>query len=157
VPTGFELTKGHYVSNAQATAADKAFKIDYNALGRIRGYEAIYDKSGIVGMLEIVSRASVYRNSSGAHRAFLTVTGAALRSTSPRFRRLAVGVPLGVEARFYRTTTTQNGTEVDAFVVYWRTGQFTAATITAGISGTVDPADVVAIAKKQQRRIAAVA
>jgi hypothetical protein len=154
VPTGFELTKGRYISNREATAGNPSHP-DYGRMGRLNGYEATYDKAGgIFGMLEVVSTASIYRTAAGAHTSFQAGSVGVESSRSPRFHRLSVGDVLGAESRLYKTTTKQNGTSVVVYAVVWRAGTVNSSILAAGIAGTVDPSDIVALAKKQVRRIA---
>lgn len=155
VPTAFALSKARYVSNPQAIAIDARLKVDYNVLGRIRGYEVTYNRNAATGLIEIGSKASTYTATSGAHKAFVVVAEALRDVTSPRFHLLAVGAPLGDESRAFKATRTDKGISLDIFVVYWRTGRVTATTLALSSAGSVDAAKVLALARKQQHRIAA--
>ena len=152
-PAGFERTGGRYVSNKQAAAETEAPK-DYVKLGRITGYEAEFEKGGLVGLLQISAAASTYKTARGAHDSLLGSVAGAEKAT-PRFRRLALGGSLGHEARLYKTTITNNGMKIDVVSLVWRYKTIFSAVLAGGISGTFDPAAVVALGRKQQARIRA--
>lgn len=154
-PAGFELTRGRYVSNKQA-AAETQVKKDYAKLGRITGYEATFEKSGLMGMLQFTSSSSTYRTPKGAHDSIL-ISGAAAEEATPRFRRLALGGSLGHEARLYKATMTNDGIKIDVVTLVWRYKAVYSSIFAAGVSGTFDPAAVVALGRKQQARIVAAA
>jgi len=50
---------------------------------------------------------------------------------------------------------TQDGTKLEVFSVAWRSGRIYAVVFAAALAGSADPADVVALARKQQARLAA--
>jgi hypothetical protein len=154
-PAGFERSSGRYVSNKQA-AAETQVKKDYAKLGRITGYEAEFQKSGIVGLLQITASSSTYKTARGAHDSLL-ISAAGAEKATPRFRRLALGGSLGHEARLYKTTITNNGTKIDVVSLAWRYKNIYSGLLAGGISGSFDPAVVVALGRKQQARILAAA
>jgi hypothetical protein len=154
-PAGFERTNGRYVSNKQAAAETQVPK-DYVKLGRITGYEAEFQKGGLVGLLQITSSSSTYKTARGAHDSLLGSAAGAEKAT-PRFRRLALGGSLGHEARLYKTTITNNGTKIDVVSLAWRYKNIYSGLLAGGISGSFDPAVVVALGRKQQARILAAA
>jgi hypothetical protein len=154
LPAGFRLEQGRYVSNAQALKESPGK--DYVKLGRITGYEAEFVKEGspFTGILRLSSNASTYKTPAGAHASFRASVRAGQTST-PRFRRLSLGAPLGHEARLLTATVMQNGVKVDVYTVLWRSGNVFASLFAGALAGTGDPAKVVSLAKKQQRRIVA--
>jgi len=154
-PTGFERTRGRYVSNKQAAAETQVPK-DFAKLGRITGYQAEFGKGGLVGLLQISSSSSTYKTARGAHDSLL-ISAAGAEKATPRFRRLALGGSLGHEARLYKTTITDNGTKIDVVSLVWRYKNIYSALLAGGVSGTFDPAAVVALGRKQQARIRAAA
>ncbi len=139
------------MSNADANKDNSARK-NYAKLGRITGYETDFTKSGIVGLLQVTSAASVYKTSRGAHKSLRLSAEAAAKENS-HFKRLSVGKPLGSEARLYLRTLTNDGTKIDIYSLIWRTGRVYAAILGGGISGTVDPVAIVRLAMRQQGRI----
>jgi hypothetical protein len=154
VPTGFERTKGRYVSNQQA--AKESPGKNYAKLGRLTGYEADFKRSGsrIVGVLLITSSASVYKTARGAS-ASLAASKQSARKARPPFRRLSLRTRLGNEAAMYVTTTRENGFKVEVYSIVWRSRNIFAAIIVGAFASTADPTQAVALAQKQQRRIAA--
>jgi hypothetical protein len=152
-PAGFERTRGRYVSNKQA-AAESSVPKDFAKLGRITGYEATFEKSGLTGLLQIQSASSTYKTSKGAHDSLLASAAGAEKAT-PQFRRLSLGGTLGHEARLYKATLKNQGTTIDVVSVIWRHKAVYSSLIAGGVSGTFDPAQVVALARKQQARVSA--
>jgi hypothetical protein len=152
VPGGFWLEHGRYVSNADLTRQGDAAK-DYGKLGRLTGYDVSYQRRAATGMLGLDSFASVYRSSSGAHTSFVLAVSGAARQGGAGFTWLRIAVPLGSETRVYRVTTTQSGMKLDFYTVAWRHGRVFAEVIGGGISGTMVPRELLALAKKQEARI----
>lgn len=152
-PSGFSLERGRYVSNAQA-AKETTVKKDYAKLGRINGYESQFARHGapLVGILQVTSAASNYKTAAGA-QASIRISDAAARRSTPRFRRLSVGTALGDEARLLTVTLRQGGVSVDVYTLIWRSGKVYASIFVGALAGTGNPAQVVALGKKQQRRI----
>jgi hypothetical protein len=150
---GFKRTSRRYVSNALANR-ESAVKQDLAKLGRLRGYEAIYEKEEIKGIFHIISRAGTYKTSAGAHESMAASIRGAEASREPRFRRLTVG-KIGDEVRLYKATLTEDGIKFDLFSSIWRSGAVYSALVGTGLAGKVKPAAVVALARKQQARIAA--
>lgn len=150
---GFKQTRRRYVSNAVANR-ESAVKKDLAKLGRLRGYEAIYEKEEIDGIFNLISRAAKYKTAAGAHESMAASIQGAEASREPPFRRLTVG-KIGNEARLYKATLTEDGFKFHLFSIIWRSDTVYAALIATGLAGEVKPGDVVALARKQQARIAA--
>ncbi len=153
LPAGFEQAAVRYVSNAQANRESQVKK-DYAKLGRLRGYEATFQKEAAKGILFVSGAASTYKAAAGARESFAITAAAVEASTEPRFRRLSLGRKLGDEARLYKTTVTENGLKVDVFSLAWRSGAVLSAVLGSAVSGTAAPSAIVALGVKQQARIA---
>jgi hypothetical protein len=153
LPSGFGHASGKYVSNADlARQADNSK--DYNRLGRLTGYDVSYQRRAMTGVLGLDSFASLYRSNAGAHASFVqSMTGA--HRTGTTFRPIRVRAAIGSEMRVYLVTTSQGGVRLDFYTVAWRHGPVFAEVIGGGISGTVAPLQLVALAKKQEARIRA--
>jgi hypothetical protein len=151
LPAGFGVDRGDYVSNAEL--ATQNLHKNYAKLGRLTGYDVLYTKLGVTGMLGVDSWASIYKTGTGAHDSLMLSMNGAAKEAGPSYRRLAVGTPLGSEARLYLIRATQSGTKVEMYTLAWRDGPVFAEVMAGGIAGTVDPAAVVALAKKQESRI----
>jgi hypothetical protein len=152
LPGGFGLEHGKYVSNADLAKQGDAAK-DYDKLGRLTGYDVSYQRRAARGMLGLDSFASVYRSSSGAHTSFMQTISGAARQGGAAFRWMRIAAPLGSETRAYRFTTTQSGMKLDFYTVAWRHGRVFAEVTGGGISGTMVPGELLALAKKQEARI----
>lgn len=153
LPTGFARTSGRYVSNAQVNR-EGAVKRDFAKLGRLRGYEAIFQKQASKGIILVTSRAATYKTAAGARESMTITVRSAEATRQFRFRRLRVA-KIGDETRLYTLTVTEEGMKVDQFFLIWRSERVLSAVIHSAPAGTADPASVVALARKQQARIAA--
>ncbi len=153
LPPGFARTSGRYVSNAQNNRESKVKK-DFAKLGRLRGYEAIFQKQAINGIIHVSSAAATYKTAAGARKSMAISARSAETTREVRFRRLPVP-KIGDEARLYKATVTENGIKVDSFSLIWRSELVYSAVIGSALAGTANPASVVALARKQQARIAA--
>ncbi|MBA2463027.1 MAG: hypothetical protein H0V45_14915 [Actinobacteria bacterium] len=154
LPAGFARTSARYVSNTQANRESKVKK-DYAKLGRVTGYEAIFQKEATTGIINVNSSAGAYKTARGARESFAITMRAVEATREIRFRRLPLGAKIGQEARLYKATVTENGIQVDLFTVAWRFDRVYAALTGGALAGTANPTAVVALARKQQARIAA--
>jgi hypothetical protein len=151
LPHGFGVDRGSYVSNAEL-ARQNTHK-DYEKLGRLTGYDVLYTKLGVRGLLGVDSFASIYKTGAGAHDSLMQSMRGAKATTPDAYRDLAPRAVLGSETRFYVVRAKQDGAKVELYTVAWRDGPVFAEVMGGGIAGTVDPAQVLALAKKQARRI----
>jgi len=152
LPTGFGLYQRHYVSNALLIATTSTHK-DYRKLGRLIGYYTAYSTLGVGGVTAVTSFASIYRLGSGAHQSLVLSLALARKQGGFVLEPRSAVTSLGSEARIYLQKAVQNGVKVDFYTVAWRNGPVFAEVMGAGRSGTVDPFQVVALAKKQDTRI----
>jgi hypothetical protein len=154
---GFGKESAEYVSNVQVARERDVSLGELKRWGRLRGYDVVFGKRGLVGLLQIDSSANTYETPRGARE---SLRGQFSAATGPNgkgfvFKRLSMGGAIGRESRLYRATTKNGGVTVDVYAVVWRYSTVTAAIIAGGIAGTGDPEVVVALARKQQRYIAA--
>jgi len=143
LPSGFERTSRRYVSNRQANS-ESSVKKDYSQLGRITGYEAVFTKEAVLGILQVTSAASTYRTAAGARRSLAISARATEASREVRFRRLSLSGRLGDEAFLWKTTQTRDGTKIDVFLLAWRSGRIYAGLLAAALAGSADPASAAA-------------
>jgi hypothetical protein len=150
LPAGFGLAHAEVVSNADLTAKDPAWK-DYRQLGRITGYNASFTGFGVGGVTAIDTFASVYRTGVGAHNSLLLTLVQA--SSQDGTKIVDAGrKSLGHDELVY---SMKGSTPKEAlFTVAWRRGSVFAEVIGAGPSGRLHAADVLALAQKQDVRIA---
>jgi hypothetical protein len=154
LPTGFGVDQGSYVSNAELAKEGDSRK-DYVKLGRLTGYNVTYKRPGLAGVLVLDAFASIYRSNTGAHDSLrLSLSGAA-KDGGASFHWLPSGPALGSETRVYAVSTKQNGMAVDFYTIAWRHGRVFAEVICGGVSGRISPAQAMALARKQEARIAA--
>lgn len=150
LPPGFDLDDGHYVSNAELNGKSSTRK-DYRKLGRITGYNASYTTIAIAGLTAVVAFASIYKTGAGAHDSMILTLAQARQQDGSTVQRLTEPGSLGSDVLVYLLK--KSGSRVARYTVAWRHGSVFAEVIGGGISGTVDVADVVALAKKQDSRI----
>jgi hypothetical protein len=154
LPAGFGRDQGAYVSNAELAKQGDSRK-DYVKLGRLTGYNVTYKRPGFTGVLVLDAFASIYRSNAGAHDSLrLSLSGAA-KDGGAGFRWIPSGPVLGSEARVYAVSTKQNGMPVEYYTVAWRHGRVFAEVICGGVSGRISSAEAMALARKQEARIAA--
>jgi hypothetical protein len=120
--------------------------------GRQGGWKARYNRPGSVatrGPLVVESRADVFEDAAGA-----TKDLAAYRE---QFARQPGGRPLGVRLGEAATAMVQmrpGRPAVEFVTVAWRDGNVTASVTVNGFAPGMRPADAVALARAQERRIA---
>lgn len=153
LPTGFARTSGRYVSNAQVNREGKVKK-DYTKLGRLRGYEAIFQKQASKGVILVSSQAATYKTAAGARESMTITARSSEAHFASRLRRLRVA-RIGDETRLYKLTVTEGGMKVDLFSLIWTSERVFSVVLWQAPAGTADPASAVALARKQQARIAA--
>jgi hypothetical protein len=152
LPSGFDRDAGHYVTNTELAATTTTHK-DYRKLGRLSGYYTSYSAIGIGGLTAVSSFASIYRRGAGAHDSLVQSLAEAERQSGVRQVHDALA-RLGPDAHLFLQVSSQSGKSVDYYTVAWRNGVVFAEVMGAGASGTVDPLAVVALARKQDHRIA---
>jgi hypothetical protein len=149
LPSGFAQDFSRHVSASQARKENGGWL----APGYQTGWEAQYARQAITGIIRLSSQASVYATPSAAHN---SLTQGYLRVQRERkLKRLSVGSRLGNEARMYSYTAKNAGYQFIAYIVAWRSGQVKAGVVAVGILGTVEPKQIVRLARKQQARILA--
>jgi hypothetical protein len=149
LPSGFAQDFSHHVNATQARKENGGWL----SPGFQTGWEAQYSRQAITGILRLSSLAGVYATVSAAHNSL--TKGYALVKRERKLKRLSVGSPLGDEARMYSYTATGAGYHFIVYAVIWRDGRVKAGVFGAGIVGTVDPAQIVRLARKQHDRIVA--
>lgn len=149
VPRGFFRFDEGRLAAADMPPGDRA---DAGRFGREGGWKARYRRnasSATRGPLVIESRVDVFEDADGARRDFDALE-AELRATA----QLLAAPQLGEEAAAARVE--QASLEpVETFVVAWRESNAVAALTVNGFAAGLDVADAVALARRQQERLAA--
>ncbi|HEY7398070.1 MAG TPA: hypothetical protein VH538_07200 [Gaiellaceae bacterium] len=155
LPSGFKRDAPHYVSKKLAAKGVPAKT--FARFGYVNGYSVVYNKTGkngaYNGVLRADSNATVYTAPAGAHAAMRFVEANVEGTKKFPVSRLSVGAPLGNEARLYKVVEKSSKLSADVFVVLWRSGRVLSTISASGLSGTVDPAQVVSLAQKQQQHV----
>jgi hypothetical protein len=152
LPTSFDREQGHYVTNAQLVEEAATHK-DYVKLGRLTGYYTAYTSIGLGGITAVSSFASIYKLGAGAHQSLVQSLALARKQGGLVLEPRGNVAVLGSDARLFLQRASQDGTNVDFYTVLWRRGHVFAEVMGAGLSGTVDPVQVIALAKKQDTHI----
>jgi hypothetical protein len=161
---GFQQVDGYVDHNARA-ARDTGGAVDeFVAMGRLTGYHASFDEKPervspdktIIPFFvhHVESQANLYKSPSHARARFRAQKAAPLpagvRLVKPKTR---VG-----DEMIAKISTAPNpyldGATDNVFYVYWRYGPVTAWVLIVGMKETVGLPDAMALAQKQQRRIA---
>jgi len=148
--------RGARVGNAAAArGAPTGFAAKLASWGRIDGYEVDFTRrTGSLqdGPLEIKSAANVYRSTAGARTAFAY---ARVHLVPRGYVPLALGVPLGDEARQWVSQGESGLGTLLSYVVIWREHNVDASIVLTGRVGVVSAADIAPLAQKQDSRIRA--
>jgi len=161
LPAGFSLNKGYYADNARADKdSDSVSFADYVRWGRVTGYHADFSREALAGILNLTSGASTYKTTAGATASTRASYAAAGKTTRiygkpTSFKRVSTGTRLGHEAQMFTTKVTSEGITVSVYILVWRYRTVKASLLVGGLAGTLDAAEVVRLAQKQQTRIAA--
>jgi hypothetical protein len=156
LPAGFAANGGHYSGNVRAAKDSNgaASVAAFLRWGRITGYDNSFTRTALLGLIQVESSASTYKSVRGAADSLHASYRQALKPINGvRYTRLSTGGPIGHESRMYTGRTKSGGTSLVVYLIAWRYFTVKAATIGAGVAGTVTPETIVALARKQQRHI----
>jgi hypothetical protein len=158
LPSGFAMKTAHYVSLAAAAKSGPVGAATYRKWGYVNGYEADYTQQGELGELltgagEVDSYASVYASDQGAIASW-RAANASCRHLKQACTRLALAGKIGDRARLLKLTRKSGGATVTAYSVVWQRGQLRATIFAAGVGVGPSATSVVALARKQDRRMA---
>ena len=119
--------------------------------GVFASYGRLYQKPGVLeGLIQVDSKAALCGTSTVAHRA-LTVVYARPHG----YHRVAAAWRIGDEsALLQQSRVGATGDRLVVYVIVWRSGSIVGAVFGGGIAGTFHVTDVLALARKQQARIA---
>lgn len=122
-----------------------------SAGGVFASYGLLYQKPGVLkGLIQVDSKAALCGTATAAHRA-LTVVYARPHG----YHRVAAAWRIGDEsALLQQSKVGATGDRLVVYVIVWRSGPVIGAVFGGGIAGTFRVADVLALARKQQARIA---
>ena len=146
LPTGFALDHAYYADNVRAAKESQTPLALLVRWGRINGYQVDYARAGNRGILHVRSVASRYGTAKGA--------ADSLHYAFSEAGRVFTGTRIGTESRMYTATVNSQAVPVVGYAVFWRSRTVKAGIVAAGVKGTVRATDAVALARKQQARIA---
>lgn len=137
-----------------ALETTSAFRADPVRFGRVGGWKARYRRPGTAdtaGPLVIESRADVFAGEDGAGKDLAAYRKELEEAVEPTEGRLLESLQLGDEA----AGVTFREDRVRFFRVAWRHENATALLFVNGFHGKLELADILELARKQQRRLAA--
>lgn len=135
-----------------AAETTSGFRADPVRFGRIEGWKARYRRPGsdtTPGPLVIESRADLFEDAEGAAKDFDAYARELEQVRETTGGRLLEGLELGEEA----VGLTFREDRVRFFRIAWRHANATALLFVNGFDGRFELADVVELARKQQRRL----
>jgi len=124
--------------------------------GHEAGWISRYHRAGgpkTRGALVVESRADVFRSSGGAKQD-LTAYADLLKQV-PGAERQALTPPDVGDASVAETFVQESATPIRFYEIAWRHGNVTASVLVEGYDGAVQLADALALARRQERRLAA--
>lgn len=149
LPSSFD----QFDEGAQGTAETTSeLRSDPARFGREGGWKARYRRAGSAdtpGPLVIESRADLFADEDGAGEDLAAYREEVEQAVQPTGGRLLAGLELGAEA----TGVTFREDRVRFFRIAWRQENATALLFVNGFDGRLELAEVLELARKQQRRI----
>jgi hypothetical protein len=142
------------VSNAEIVREYPLTLRQLAAWGRLTGYRiefgTIHKPTRLsTGPLAIKSSVSICRTGFGAHAYYLNG-----RNAIPVGSRSKLKLNLGAESLMASTTEVDHGLPLVLYSIGWRHGRYLASVLVSGIRGRLKPAQVIALARTQERKIA---
>lgn len=160
----FDRTSARYRTNATTARENGVKPALLESWGRVNGYEALYERSVDPavpprGAATITANVSVYRTRAGLRKAYARSVARIGEVRKGEPARVARALPgkVGDEARLWETRVTQDGLPIVVFTLVWRANGALSHLSVAGIQGRLTAADVLALARKQQARVAGTA
>lgn len=126
---------------------------DPERFGRIEGWKARYRRPGSAttrGPLVVESRVDVFESANGAQQELEAVAEVG-------YQRIEEDPPLGDAARAFQTSPSGTAGAVRYYLVAWREDNATALLLVSGFERRLTLADVLVLARKQQRHLTAAA
>lgn len=159
LPAGFAATGRRDRPNAAVAAETGVQLATLRGWGRIGGHEATYDRevdpqAPPRGPASVIAVVSIYRSATGLRKAFAASAARIGRDAAPKHEPMRLGARLGDAARLWKTRFQQDGVPVVLYTVVWRSRGALGYLSVAGVGGKLTPADVLALARRQQARIA---
>jgi hypothetical protein len=158
--TVFDRTGARYRTNATTARENGVKPALLESWGRINGYEALYERDVDPavpprGAATITANVSVYRSAAGLRKAYARSVARIGEVRKGEPARVARALPgrVGDVARLWETRITEDGLPIVVYTLVWRANGVLSHLSVAGIQGRLRPADVLALARKQQARV----
>ncbi len=118
----------------------------------VRKYTQAPDQVGsFTGIQDLDSGADVFPSATVAHSALAAFSKAAVTRT-PRYRRVDAAT-VGNESALFHIEFYSGGFHYEVYTLVWRSGTVEAFIQAEGLDATIDPHQVVALARKQDKRV----
>jgi hypothetical protein len=159
LPTGFTTTATRDRPNRVVATETGMALGTIRAWGRLGGHEATYDRpvdrgKTPAGPASVIATVSLYRATVGARKAFDASAARLDGSGPPRQERRPAPASLGNERAAWITRLVQDGVPVVIHTIVWRSGTVLGSVTVAGVAGKTTFAQALALARRQQARIA---
>ena len=155
VPANLKLAASATFTNAEIASAYHFTPKQLAAWGRLSGYKTEFGLNHRPtqhdsGVLAIRSTTSICRTSAGAHVYFLYG-----RDVVPARYRITPPAKLGDESVMATDNEVDQGLKLVIYSIGWRHGPILASVVVSGNRGRLKPAQAIALARTQERKIAA--
>jgi len=148
LPAGFTQIQGRFYTNAQAVALDGVSLATLNGHGRLLSYDARYQRSLLVGIVETDDTVAAYKTSTGAHWDYMRVTA---NARSSQLRRMSAR-SVGSERAGYTYSKIVKRVNLTVDAVLFRRGSYTVLVQIVGVTGSFNPGEVTRLAQIIDRR-----
>jgi hypothetical protein len=150
LPVGFTQTKGRFYTNAQAAPGDHVSVATLNRRGRLLSYESEFQRSALVGIVQVNGTLVAFKSSTGAHWDYARVVANARNSHQMREMSAA---SVGSERAGFTYTKTANRVSITVDVILFRRKSYGAEIGVAGVTGTFTADQAATLAIVVDRRI----
>ena len=156
---GFSKAQGRMRPNALVARESGVPLATLKRWGRVSGYEAVYARpvdptTAQRGAATVTAAVSLYRDAAGLRAAHAASVERFARLARPRPKPLPAPGRFGAGARMWETRFMQDGVRVVTYTIIWRERGALSHLTVAGLAGRLGAKDAVAIARRQQARIA---
>jgi hypothetical protein len=154
LPAGFALQGGGVMNNVQAAETGSASLAEYERWGRTTGYFVQFGRKGTPppgGAIQVLSTASIYRTVAGARA---SMQDSRANCGEPSATRLSIAARIGDERVLCSFASTTNSVKITEYALIWRRGTVKSSIITVGLRAGASQRDAIALARKQDARMA---
>ncbi len=153
----YKLTASKPISNALAASQAHVSVSSVIKTGRLSGYEKDYELKSITsdsqGAAEILSKASLFKATSGAHSYYLANLRKGDQGIGSFHPKRITAMKIGDESATYSGAYVKNGITFTVFICTWRSGKNLCDIIALGLKGHFQQPDIEILATKMQQHV----